>query len=121
MFPSSLRGLRSRSRIVWFVIESEEHCASGHLIHVSWDGFTAVGDAVIIPVGVEVNLWDALPILPELQTLDVLVVVIHVLHGPADLVGPAPACRVVSSVRVNTSGQVSGGGGEEHLRTRVLS
>ena len=82
---------------------------------------TAVGDAVIIPVGVEVNLWDALPILPELQTLDVLVVVIHVLHGPADLVGPTPACRVVSSVRVYTSGQVSGGGGEEHLRTRVLS
>ena len=68
MFPSSLRGLRSRSRIVWFVIKSEEHCASGHLIHVSWDGFTAVGDAVIIPVGVEVNLWDALAAGESLQS-----------------------------------------------------
>lgn len=114
MFPSSLRGLRSRSRIVWFVIESEEHCASGHLIHVSWDGFTAVGDAVIIPVGVEVNLWDALAILPELQALFPLIIVIHVLQESTDLVSPAPASGVLSAMYIN-----AGAPGEINVRGGV--
>ena len=85
-----------------------------------WASLTAVGDAVIVPVGVEVNLRDTLAILPELQTLDVLIVVIHVLHGPTDLVSPAPPSRVVPGVGVDPSGDVSVRGGEEHLQVRIL-
>ena len=89
------------------------------LTRTEWASLTAVGDAVIIPVGVEVNLRDAFAILPEFQTLEVLIVVVHVLHGPADLVSPAPPSRVVPGVWVDPSGQVSVGGGVKHLQVRT--
>ena len=94
-------------------------CCLQSLTRSEWASLTAVGDAVIIPVGVEVNLRDALAILPELQTLDVLIVVIHVLHGPTDLVSPAPAGRVVPGLGINPSGEISGRGGVENLQVRI--
>ena len=85
-----------------------------------WEDLTAVGDAVIIPVGVEVDLRDALAILPELQALHILIIVIHVLHGPTDLVSPAPTSGVVSGVFVDTRRQVTVRGGVEHLQVSVI-